>query len=354
MIEKNMNRMPNRSETEAYHLYSLRAMNTLIEIVYYGTKRKAREAHAMSVQWFKDVEQRFSRFLPSSELSELNQLSGYRCFVSEPMLEVVTLADLYQEETNGLFHPLLLGVLRSAGYADSFETLHSEPASGSERNEGTADEWSTTAEAESTMERCSISSPAERIEINTGMRTILLPEGSEMDLGGIVKSWSVRRLANWLQKTGKIARGMINAGGDLTVWFEDKEDPPKFTIDIAHPWLNDITLETLTATNGSVATSGTRKRQWTTAQGRRHHLIDPRTMRPSESDILQCTVVGPDVVDCEIWAKVLCILGSRDGLDLFLKRKQGYGALLYTDGNTLQYFGECHSKRFELLRKEMG
>ena len=43
-----------------------------------------------------------------------------------------------------------------------------------------------------------------------------------------------------------------------------------------------------------MATSGTSIHRWQLADGRMtHHLIDPRTRRPADTDVLQATVVAP-------------------------------------------------------------
>ena len=53
------------------------------------------------------------------------------------------------------------------------------------------------------------------------------------------------------------------------------------------------------------------KRRWAMpTEGEAHHLIDPRTGRPSESDIASGTVLGRSVVIAEVEAKALLLLGS--------------------------------------------
>jgi FAD:protein FMN transferase len=40
-----------------------------------------------------------------------------------------------------------------------------------------------------------------------------------------------------------------------------------------------------------------------------HHLIDPRTRRPAESDLASVTVVAGDPSLAEVWSKSLFVLG---------------------------------------------
>ncbi len=41
-----------------------------------------------------------------------------------------------------------------------------------------------------------------------------------------------------------------------------------------------------------------------------HHLIDPETGAPAESDLVRATVIASDAVGAEIWAKALFLEGK--------------------------------------------
>ncbi|MCK9906172.1 FAD:protein FMN transferase, partial [Frankia sp. Cpl3] len=132
-----------------------------------------------------------------------------------------------------------------------------------------------------------------------------------------VKGWSVDRLAKWLKQKG-ISRGLINAGGDLQVWGGFNHSEP-WCVGIAHPFEEELDMAVVSLFDGAAATSNIVGRSWQSDEGMMHHLIDPRTMRPCNSDVMQCTVTGPSAVECEIWAKVVCILGSSAAIPLLLR-----------------------------------
>jgi thiamine biosynthesis lipoprotein len=66
-------------------------------------------------------------------------------------------------------------------------------------------------------------------------------------------------------------------------------------------------------------------------------------MLPSNSDVVQCTVIGKNAVECEIWAKVICILGCEDGLSLFADKTDQYEALLFTSQRETHFYGKKES-----------
>jgi thiamine biosynthesis lipoprotein len=58
------------------------------------------------------------------------------------------------------------------------------------------------------------------------------------------------------------------------------------------------------------------RRRWLTRDGKiAHHLIDPRTGRPSQSDLASVTVVARSTVEAEVQAKVLLLLGRRAAME---------------------------------------
>ena len=53
------------------------------------------------------------------------------------------------------------------------------------------------------------------------------------------------------------------------------------------------------------------KRKWMQGDTSRHHLIDPRTGEPAESDWLSVTAIAPHADMAEVFAKAFLIAGSR-------------------------------------------
>jgi thiamine biosynthesis lipoprotein len=82
-----------------------------------------------------------------------------------------------------------------------------------------------------------------------------------------------------------------------------------------------------------VATSGKDFRRWRRAGAWQHHLIDPRTGRPSISDVWSATVVAPSLQIAELAAKTAVILGSAEGLR-WIERRPNLAALFVLEDGT--------------------
>jgi FAD:protein FMN transferase len=264
--------------------------------------------------WFAYAEKVFSRFRPDSELSGLNNSAGLPVRISKTMEEVLEMARHYQLVTEGMFNPGILPQLIQAGYSVSYERVGAQAAEAVK-----PDTYEMTLPK---TEGWKLFGPLQAVQLN--------PD-TQIDLGGIVKGWAVDRLADRL--IGKeIPAGLVNAGGDLRTWGDSGS--PVWEIEIDDPRQPGTALSVVCLRNGAVATSSVLGRSWQTGEGRQHHLIDPRTGKPSDSDVLQCTVAGDKASESEIAAKTVCLLGSQEGMNWLARACPGSDALiLIRDGS---------------------
>ncbi|MGG4144686.1 FAD:protein FMN transferase [Paenibacillus algorifonticola] len=296
-----------------------RAMNTNVEILldYAADERRTTAFYADRARdWFEAVEQRFSRFRPDSEWSRLGRSAGSWVVVSDWLFEVIAAAESYRHLTAGVFDLRILPGLEASGYTKSFEhaAAFQAGAGGAERRK---------------------LSPAGELELDYGMKAVKLAGGTSIDAGGIAKGWAVQKLADWLRRSRRVPAGIVNAGGDLYAWNSGGAAAQPAIIDLQHPWEAGATVGELLLANGAVATSGTLGRQWGTGSLASHHLIDPLTMQPSVSDVVQAAVAGPDAVACEIWAKTLCIAGLDQGLRLMDVHARDCEAVIFMSGGEI-------------------
>ena len=81
-----------------------------------------------------------------------------------------------------------------------------------------------------------------------------------------------------------------------------------------------------------VATSGTSIHRWNVDGTDRHHLIDPRTGLPAETDVVQATVIADSALRAEALAKAAVIAGSVEGFALLDRARVRGAVLLMTSG----------------------
>jgi thiamine biosynthesis lipoprotein len=88
--------------------------------------------------------------------------------------------------------------------------------------------------------------------------------------------------------------------------------------------------------HGGVATSGKDYRRWLRDGKWQHHLIDPRTGLPAQTDVMSATVIAPTTVEAEIAAKVIAISGSEEGL-AWLEEQPDYAAVIVREDGRAVY-----------------
>lgn len=303
--------------------HAFRCMNTDVEVMFDVGRSTSSDdggdAHdpiAFAHSWFTSVETRFSRFLPDSELSKLNRSGGRPFLASTAMMELLQLAEQYNQRTGGVFSPLVLHALEQAGYDRSFDTLATMNHLGASEGIARVPKQRGATLGGASAEGIAGGQPpalASQMRLDASMGAVTLAQGVGVDLGGLAKGWAAERLAAWLTRHWGSRHGLVNAGGDVRVWGGIRPGEP-WHVAVADPWRPERDAAMLPLTSGAMATSSVLGRRWQTAGGAAgHHLIDPRTGQPADSDIVQCSVSAEDLVACEIAAKTICILGSTEG-----------------------------------------
>src|SRR5262245_11409492 len=104
-------------------------MGTDVHVVVCGGRERALLEHARAR--VLELEQRWSRFLPGSEISRLNRAPvATPCLVSAETLHLVATAKRAWELTGGLYDPTVLPALRAAGYDDDFARVQARADDG--------------------------------------------------------------------------------------------------------------------------------------------------------------------------------------------------------------------------------
>jgi thiamine biosynthesis lipoprotein len=163
----------------------------------------------------------------------------------------------------------------------------------------------------------------ERLRIETdGYFDVRAASASKIDPSGLVKGWSIQRVADLLDAAGVTAFA-INASGDVVVRGQPQPGTA-WRIGIQHPALPNRLAAVLAAENLAIATSGTYQRG--------DHIFDPHTHRPP-SDIVAITVIGRDLATADAYATAAHAMGAA-GIRWIARAHDYAGFSIHPDGTT--------------------
>lgn len=223
---------------------------------------------------YEEWDRVFSRFRSESELSAVNRSTERILEVSPLFARACEIALQAAKATGGLVDPTLGEAVEAAGYDRDFAKLENgSPPAGPPQ-------------------------PGRWREVKLVDRMLFRPAGLRLDLNGIVKGLAVDAAAELLHGDGFVA-----AGGDVAV---------RGGAVVELPGGRSLLLR-----SGGIATSGSTKRRWLRGGEPQHHLIDPRTGRPSDSSWAEVTVAAGSCVAADVAAKAAFLLsmGGPDWLD---------------------------------------
>ncbi len=271
---------------------TFRAMGSQILIALDTNDKSVLEEAWQAHVWFEEWEQVFSRFRISSELSKLNNHPGIPVQVSDPLFELLKLSLEIQEMTGGIVNPLVLNSLEFFGYNTTFEELSRNINIIFEQEGPPLSSWDAV------------------IEFNDEERSVIVPRGYKLDLGGMAKGWAANLT---MMKLQHLAPVLVDAGGDIAI-SQPKQDETSWPVGITNPFSPEETVDLVMISRGGIATSGRDFRRWKMNGKWMHHLIDTRNGLPADTDIVSATVISKNVILSEAAAKCAVILGSREAV----------------------------------------
>lgn len=292
-------------EPGGFERRAFRAMGTSVSVLLpAGSVHLADEVGRLFEAW----DAALSRFRPDSELSGLNAAAGREARVSPLLFDVVAASLEAARATGGLFDPTVGDRMVELGYDRTFTALPADrPAAA--LTPWTSGRWRS-------------------VVVDRRLRTVTLPDGASIDLGGIAKGMAVDASIRLLAADG-VAAAAVNAGGDLAVLGLPGE-LPAWTIAIDGP-ANGAAGPLVAVTSGALATSSVERRRWLVAGRPVHHLVDPRDGLPARTDVRSASVLAASCRVAEVAAKVALVLGAADGA-AFLRRHGLAGVIVADDG----------------------
>lgn len=163
------------------------------------------------------------------------------------------------------------------------------------------------------------------VEVNG--QQVTLSDGASIDLGGIAKGYTSLRVIQIMKDCG-IEHAIINLGGNVQV-LGTKTDGSDWRVAIQNPDSESSYLGVLSTADKAVITSGGYERYFEQDGQVYHHIIDPQTGYPSESDLTSVTIVCSDGTTADALSTALFVMGFDGAKELYRSGSLDFEMILY-------------------------
>lgn len=326
----------NSSDSSQEYTSDVFAMDTYMTLTAYGENaQEAVEAGIAEIQRLDDL---LSTGKATSEVAQINANGGG--VLSEDTDYLVKRAlDIYQS-TNGAFDISIYPVMQLWGF--------------------TTGNFAVPSESDLAAKLALVDAGKIILSEENGQTSISLPEGMEIDLGGIAKGYTSGRVMDVMKSYG-IKSAVINLGGNAHV-LGNKTDGSQWKVGIQDPEDENGYLGGVSVTDKAIITSGGYERYFVDKDTgvKYHHIIDPKTGYSANNGLISVTIVSADSTLADGLSTSLFVLGTEDaityceehcaedGFDAIMEDEDG--KLYITDGIYDDFINMNNNKNIEKIQ----
>ena len=235
--------------------------------------------------WLSEVDAAVNRFIPDSEVSQLNESHGAAMHYSPTFDLCLTTALSAYEQTQGACSPTVLPSLLALGYGRDFYEIKSDPS----------------IELFPTHPALGLDS----IVIDREAQTVRLLEGCQLDFGATAKALTCDLVAN---EAAPLTGVVVEIGGDVSVRGEGPDGLWAIGVsDSLEAKTDDLRLG---LNNAGVATSSRVIRAWQAGGQPQNHIINPFTGGCATGPYGSASVVAASCVEANSFSTAALVWGE--------------------------------------------
>lgn len=280
----------------------LYALDTIITMSVYSDNT---EAIDFAENEIKRLEGLLSVTNSDSDVNKINDSAGSFVRVSDECFELIKTAKEVSEATSGFFDVTVYPAVKLWGFTSSSYKVPTD---------------SELLEVKSLIDY-------NKIEIDESTKSIRIPEGTSLDLGGIAKGFIADKAAEALKNQG-VESALLNFGGNIRL-IGSKPQGESFKIAIKAPYKEGY-FAILKAEDITASTAGGYERYFEENGKRYHHILNPFTASPAESNVLSATVIGKSGEVCDALSTAAFVMGT-EGIGDLTSKYEDYSFIILTE-----------------------
>lgn len=277
-------------------------LNTSCDIsVYDKSGKEAEEILEGAFDEIDKYENMFSKTVSDSDTSLVNNSGGKPAKVSEDTYEVIKMALDISRLSDGKFD-ITVGRL-----TELWDFQSDDPKLPEDRS----------------IEEALKTVGYDNVSLGDDFTVTLSDADAKLDLGGIAKGYIADRITEYLEQQG-VKSALINLGGNV-VAVGSKPDGTSWNIGIERPYSDRTELiGSVKVSDTTVVTSGIYERMFVEDGKLYHHVLDPKTGYPAETDLEAVTITGKKGYSayCDGLSTSCLMLGKEKAIALVEKLQQ--------------------------------
>ncbi len=264
---------------------------TVVDITVIAKTKNDQLAVDMAFDTMKDLNDKFSIYNRSSEVSKINRNAGQSAVtVSDDTFNILQKAYKFSQLSNGAFDVSVGSITDLWGF-------------GSTKNRVPSDDEINN--------RLSLVD-YKKILFDRSNKTVkLVDKGMKIDLGAIAVGYAVDKAVTVLKENG-IGNALVNGGGEIYAL----GSPPKralWRIGIQHPRKPNGIIGTIDLKDKAISTSGDYENYFEVNGDRYCHILNPKTGKPVKN-IMSVTVVADNTTDADALSTAIMVMGEKEGM----------------------------------------
>ncbi|NMP36854.1 MAG: FAD:protein FMN transferase [Clostridiales bacterium] len=288
-----------------------KAMDTVMSVTIYDKSERGKDVDKLLTACGSTIENYDNMFSVNSESSDvfkINASAGKSAEVSAETAQLIARASEISKGTGGLFDITVYPLSKAWGFTDKKYGVPSD------------------------AEIAALLGGVGYNKVSVSGSHVGLENGSGIDLGGIAKGYVSQMLANYLKSNG-VQSAVINLGGNVQV-IGSRLSGEKWGVGIRDPLDSEKTLGILSVSDTAVVTSGSYERYFEKDSVKYHHIIDPRTGKPADSDLVSVSIIACDGTTADALSTALFVMGSENAAE-YQKANGGFEYVMVTKDKTV-------------------
>lgn len=299
---------PTKNDSGSGNTAEIFAMDTYMTLTAYGDKSS--QALNLAKDKIKSLDETLSVGDKNSDIYKLN--NNGKCKFSKESADILKKSEEIYKNTNGVFNPAVYPLMKLWGFTDQNYKVPTEK------------------EIKSLLKNIDLSD----VEFDEKTLDISFKKNSMgIDFGGIAKGYTSSQLMKIFKDNG-IKSAMVSLGGNVQV-LGTKPDGSLWKVGIQNPDGSDNHLGIVSIKDKAIITSGGYERYFEKDNKKYHHILDPKTGYPAESDLQSVTVVSSDGTLADAYSTALFVMGLDKSIDFWRNNSEKFDAVFYTNNNEL-------------------